>query len=352
VRVVFLLPRFSASPVGGFKVVYDYAAYMLGQGVDVQVWHLSEVAESWRQGPARELLRRATGAATISGRANWHPLLQTGAVSVTNQLRPRALNQVDRVVATSWETAEILARKRVDLSKDTYFIQSYESWSGPVNRVDATWRLPMRRIVIANWLLEKARQMNVEAVHVPNAIDLSTFALTQPLDAPARCEVGMLWHPARVKGSDVGLAALQAVRERRAVDVVLLSAHARLKAVPKWITWLQAPSSEQLVEYYNSCKVFVSPSRMEGWALPPAEAMACGAALVSTDIGGVADYAKHDLTALLSPPEDGAALAAAVLSLLANNDRRLEVAARGHSLIRDKFSGSLSAAAFQAAVLS
>jgi glycosyltransferase involved in cell wall biosynthesis len=58
--------------------------------------------------------------------------------------------------------------------------------------------------------------------------------------------------------------------------------------------------------------------------------MACGAALVSTDNGGVRAYADNEKTALLSPPKDPGALAANILRLLENRDLRLQLASAGH----------------------
>jgi glycosyltransferase involved in cell wall biosynthesis len=62
--------------------------------------------------------------------------------------------------------------------------------------------------------------------------------------------------------------------------------------------------------------------------------MACGAALVSTDNGGVRAYAKHSETALLSPPHEPQALAANVLMLLRDPAQRLALAQRGHEAIQ------------------
>src|SRR3546814_10779305 len=71
----------------------------------------------------------------------------------------------------------------------------------------------------------------------------------------------------------------------------------------------------------------------EGWHLPPAEAMACGCAVVSTDIPGVFDYALEGTTALLAPPGDSATLADRLTELL-DDDVQLPLASRGHQHIQ------------------
>jgi len=80
---------------------------------------------------------------------------------------------------------------------------------------------------------------------------------------------------------------------------------------------------------------YLSPNWAEGWHLPPAEAMACGCAVVSTDIGGVRDYAEHEKTALLSPPGDPEALTKNLLRLLEDDNLRIQLAKAGHKRIQE-----------------
>lgn len=46
----------------------------------------------------------------------------------------------------------------------------------------------------------------------------------------------------------------------------------------------------KLVNLYNSCDVFVSPTRAEAFNLPCIEAMACGKPVITTNFGGQTDY--------------------------------------------------------------
>ena len=70
-------------------------------------------------------------------------------------------------------------------------------------------------------------------------------------------------------------------------------------------------------------------SNNEGFGLTAVEAMACGAALVSTDCGGSRDYALPGTTADVLPVGDAAGLAAAVDALLDDEPRRLRYAQAG-----------------------
>ena len=84
----------------------------------------------------------------------------------------------------------------------------------------------------------------------------------------------------------------------------------------------------------NNAAIFVAASNKEGWALPPAESMQCGCALVCTDIGGFADYAKNGETALTSPVYDVQALADNILALIKDNGKRVKIAKAGNEYIQ------------------
>ena len=70
----------------------------------------------------------------------------------------------------------------------------------------------------------------------------------------------------------------------------------------------------------------------------PAEAMACGCAVVCTRIGGHLDYAVDGHSALLVEKENPGQLAEKILELIGDDDRRKEIAENGNRLIRQEFS--------------
>jgi glycosyltransferase involved in cell wall biosynthesis len=72
--------------------------------------------------------------------------------------------------------------------------------------------------------------------------------------------------------------------------------------------------------------VLAIPSLYEGTPLALFEAMAAGKAIVSSAVDGCAEVLEHGSTALLVPPRDAPALAAAIGSLLADAERRRALA--------------------------
>ena len=138
------------------------------------------------------------------------------------------------------------------------------------------------------------------------------------------------------KGADEGVAALEIARQSVPdLQAVLFGTDPRPADLPGWIEYAQDPDQRDLVdEIYNGSAVYLCPSHAEGWHLPPAEAMGCGCAVVSTDIDGVRDYAHDGTTALLSPVRDPEALAANLVRVFQDDGLRLRLAQTAHHEIQ------------------
>jgi glycosyltransferase involved in cell wall biosynthesis len=341
-RLGFLLPRWSRAPIGGYAVVYEYAARLASLGHDVRVHHMASWTPPRTRSSAAEAVRRLTARGRSAAPVPWVGV----PVSSSAHFAPpwRAINSYDRVVVTNWFGAE-QAGSRVAPERLLYLIQSDEVWSGPADRVRATWQLPIRKVVIARWLEQLARERSAVPVdYVPNAIDTERFPTLVEPAARTPASVAMLWHEHPVKGSDVGIAVLEAVKAARPELVATLySIYDRPAHIPSWVQWERRPDHDRLVAIYNNSAVFLSSSRIEGWALPPAEAMSSGCALVTSDIGGVRDYATHGRTALLAASEDVTGLSQQLLTLVDDHALRLQIAAAGARCIRDDFSWARSA---------
>jgi phosphatidylinositol alpha-mannosyltransferase len=89
---------------------------------------------------------------------------------------------------------------------------------------------------------------------------------------------------------------------------------------------------QRLAAMYAACDVFVAPSTgMESFGIVLLEAMAAGRAIVCSDIEGYRDVAGD--AAVLVPPEDGEALAAAIAELAADRSARERLGARGRARV-------------------
>src|SRR5690606_25810580 len=138
------------------------------------------------------------------------------------------------------------------------------------------------------------------------------------------------------KRAELAIEVLARVKAQEPdVEVVAFGAIRPEAGLPDWITFVQQPPVEQLVdEIYNTSRVFLCTSYVEGFGLANVEAMACGAALVTTDTGGSRDYARHGATALVAPYRAVDMLSRHVLALLDDDDRRVALARAGRDHVR------------------
>lgn len=105
----------------------------------------------------------------------------------------------------------------------------------------------------------------------------------------------------------------------------------------------------ELGEYYEAASVVVVPSRREGYGVVAREAMAYGRAVVATDVGGLPDAIEDGVTGVLVPPNDPAALRAALERLLGDAELRVRLGAAARERARAAFSWEAATAATLAA---
>ncbi|WP_432745621.1 glycosyltransferase [Streptomyces sp. JH002] len=236
---------------------------------------------------------------------------------------------------------------------------SFEAAEGVTRRAAVRWeRLAARwadRVVCVS---EAERDLGVRAgvtarwSVIRNGIDLARYPAAGEVDrrqaraalaavhglpqrAPLVVCVGRL---CRQKGQDLLLAAWRRVLERvpgaRLVLVGDGPERARLEATADPRHVLFAGHTDDPVPWYTAADLVVQPSRWEGMALAPLEAMAVGRAVLLSDVGGGREsLAPGQADECLVPAGDVAALGQAMTALLTAPERRraLARAAQAHT---------------------
>lgn len=224
----------------------------------------------------------------------------------------------DVVIATWWETAEWVNRFGPAKGAKVYFVQGHEVFvEQHIERVQATYRMPFRKIVVSGWLQRIMAQHygDASAVLVPNAVDHAVF------DAPPRGKqpvptVGFMYHSAELKGVAVIVAAIQRLRQHLPALRVVAFGASRPEGLESLgrIEYLHLPSPRQLRETYSSCDVWLFASRSEGFGLPAVEAMSCRTPVVATPVGWPVDALQHGVNGYLVPVGDARAMAESALA--------------------------------------
>lgn len=326
-KVTFVLPILDHS--GGNRVVAMHAAGLLARGHRVDI----VVPRPGRQGLTASigrLMRGQTSVAESSSAASRGSHVEDLGITpiIANRPGPVGATDVpdsDVVVATWWETAEwVLALQRSKGAK-AYFVQGFEVFDyTPKDRVEATYRAPLNRITISNWLQAMlARDFGDHDVAlVPNGVDTLHFSCTT--HARQRDPtVGFIASTTPVKGLDTAVAALS--RLRSSLPNLRLRAFGREALTPAAFRGLpiehtEKLTQEQIRDIYATCDVWLAPSLSEGFGLPVLEAMACRTPVVSTRTGWAAEGIVDGLNGYLAEPLDDAMLAQHLATVLALDD--------------------------------
>ena len=105
------------------------------------------------------------------------------------------------------------------------------------------------------------------------------------------------------------------------------------------VRFLGGVGDQDLPAFYNLASVYVGASRragrlgVEGFGISLVEASACGLPVVAGNSGGIPDAVRDGETGFLVPPDDPAALAAAVSRLLADAELARRIAAAGRKAV-------------------
>jgi glycosyltransferase involved in cell wall biosynthesis len=104
------------------------------------------------------------------------------------------------------------------------------------------------------------------------------------------------------------------------------------------VEFVHGVTTDRIVELYAQAEVAAVPSLYEGFSLPAVEAMACGVPIVATTGGALPEVVGRDgETALVVPPADPSALAAALGRALDDSDLRTRIGPAGRQRVLERF---------------
>lgn len=237
-------------------------------------------------------------------------------------LSNRYIPDADFTIATWWETCEYLQKLNKNKGHKTYFIQHFETWNNNKERVLKTYEMGFFNIANSNWVKEQ--------------IEKNTIGKTDKVILHAPNHDDFYYKKGFRKKLPIRIFALYGSAEwKRPLWVIKACEHLSQEYNIMWkIAGIDEKwSTEDLRNSYNSSHIFCFPSKIEGFGMPPMEAMCCKCAVVSTDVGAVKDYAGD--CALISDADDFYAFQANIKKLLDNPKMIDELGEKGYKKMQD-----------------
>ena len=233
-------------------------------------------------------------------------------------------------VATWWNTAAWVWISSVRNGIPVNFIQDIETSYYPDsehrrNEVLSSYRNEFHYMTISGWNRDRLREFGLEPTLVPPGINLATF---RPL-ANIKLREDMLLALGRsnpLKNLPLTVDAWEALVASRP-ELCLFGVEPELG--PRYgARYVERPSDEGVNELFNQATVFLQTSVHEGFCLPPLEAMATGAAVVSTDAHGNRDFCVDGVNCLM-PDSTVESVSGAVARLMSDPTLRASLGQQG-----------------------
>ncbi|MBC8491923.1 MAG: glycosyltransferase family 4 protein [Candidatus Marinimicrobia bacterium] len=349
-KITFILPGFISIPMGGVKVVHEYANQLSRKGHDITLVYPEQLQINLLYRFKKQVVKRYDALFGTERNLYYTPD-PTVKVLVIKRIRAKYIPNGDAVIAVGWQTVEQVYKLPTVCGRKFYFLQSFETYFKNSKRILSTYHLPLIKITISQWIIDQLSAIGEHAEGpLGNAINDNDFFIEsgnneRPID------IMMLYHPARIKGANEALAVLKTLKKQQPnLNVTMVTARRPVHLIPSWIKLEIRPTLEKLRFLYNSTKIFLHTSFWEGWPLPPMEAMACGCAIVAYRNRGVMEYLIHDVNALLAPIGDRKTLISQLNQLLQDAHRREKLAKQGLKTVH-QFSWESSVSKFEDIIL-
>lgn len=196
-------------------------------------------------------------------------------------------------------------------------------------------------VVPSGFLQAVFAKFDISSAVIPNIIDLNTFSPAQTPETEGAFTLAITRNLEPIYGLDVAINALAIVREQAPdVRLVIAGSGPQKVALESLVAELELRdavefcgrlSREEIVALYRRCDAALNPTHVDNMPNSVLEALACGLPVISTDVGGVPFIVRDDQTALLVPPDDPEAMAAAILRVYRDDRLRARLGEAGQA---------------------
>lgn len=350
-KIDFILRNHDDTPSGGRKVIYSYANYLADKGHTVTIWFLGDTPFYSRHANLfKQILHWIHYVRSVKNQEEitWFRLNPKVMIKSGFHLPKNFTNKNGCVVAFDYGISLYLYEHYPTLRNNLiHFIQADERIYDAADIVESAWRLPIHKVVVSLWLKQLLSAYNNDISLVPNYLEKEKFYLESPIEQ-RDYTVSLLNHASPSKGTSEGLAVINLAKKQIPnLRVIMFGNGNRPETLSDNDQYFQMATPQQLrQQVYNQSAIYLQMSHSEGWGLTATEAMACGCTLLSTNNGGISDFAKDKYSALIVSVGDITEAAKKLVYLLSHQKERVRIASNGLKSV-SQYTFKNSAAAFE-----
>lgn len=278
-RINFIL--WNTRECGGNRVVLEYASRLVKDNYEVKIFSV------------------------IGGNTDWY----SPVIKVYPIWNMAFQKDSEVLIATFWPTV-YLAFLFPTKSK-FYFIQGWEIgfYRNPLLRflVSKSYQFPFQKITISSFLKNKLQKDILEKIEVvPNGIDGSIF--TKPSKKVYRDKLKIVSVVSRyeyTKGIDQLVVVINNLKKIYKKVIFTLVSFEKYSYSDTFDNFRSNITLHELVDVYRQSDILLATPKVEGFFLPALEAMSQGCIVISTDCGGINDFAENGVNCfIVKNPEE------------------------------------------------
>lgn len=192
-----------------------------------------------------------------------------------------------------------------------------------------------QRLTVSTWLQNLfLNKYNVTCKVLLNGVSRQKFNVNETFNPwvinPGAFKVLCIGRSTKWKGFADLCNAIRILRNKGEDFELIIATHENIdipKDIPNKV--VRPDNDLELGACYRSATTFVCSSWVEGFGLPPLEAMCNGVPVVTTKCGGVEDFAFHEVNCLLVEPHSAESIANALLRLKYDHSLLLKLSEGG-----------------------
>jgi len=196
----------------------------------------------------------------------------------------------------------------------------------------------------SHFLADVTRHYTDKEVHVvPFGIDCQVFRPTERINMTSTVTLGFVKHLRIKYGPEYLIRAMSLIVAEYPRTQLLMVGSGGLRSQLEALTgqlgltgnisFLDAVEHRQVPEVLKNVDIFVMPSIREEFGVAAVEAQAMEIPVVATKVGGIPEVVRDGITGILVEPRNPEQLAAAIIELIENPEKRKEMGKEGRKYV-------------------